>query len=111
MFMYFSFRNEADLKFNSSYANKSNFSDVLQQNATIIEDAFKRIQEKNQANIDTFGQQENDKFYADLNEEMWNSEDEGNDVEPEKQPLSEEADFGNQRVPIFADNLINKNIR
>ena len=43
MFMYFSFRNEADLKFNSSYANKSNFSDVLQQNATIIEDAFKRI--------------------------------------------------------------------
>ena len=43
MFMYFSFRNEADLKFNSSYANKSNFSDVLQQNMTIIEDAFKRI--------------------------------------------------------------------
>ena len=29
LFMYFLFRNEAEPEFNSSYANKLNFSDVL----------------------------------------------------------------------------------
>ena len=38
-----------------------------------------------------------------------NSEDEGNDVEPGN--FSEGADFGNHRFPIFADNVINENIR
>ena len=40
---------------------------------------------------------------------VFNSEDEGNDVEPGN--FSEGVDFGNHRLPIFADNVINENIR
>lgn len=93
LFTYFSFRNEEELKFNSSYANKWSFPGVIgtvifnrskfESYVTILDDAFKRLQKENQGNIDVFGQQENDKTYGELNEEMCNSEDEGNDLESE----------------------------
>ena len=72
---------------------------------------LERLQEENQLNIDPFGQQQNYGNYAELNNEMWNLKDEGNYLEPKTQTLSEGISFGNQRVPIFTDNVINENIR
>ena len=72
---------------------------------------LERLQEENQLNIDPFGQQENYGNYAELNNEVWNLKDEGNYLEPKTQTLSEVISFGNQRVPIFTDNVINENIR
>ena len=85
LFMYFPFKNKAELKFNSSFANKLSFPGVLntinfnrlkvEPYASIVDDAFYRLQGMNQTNIDPFGQQKNDETYPELNEEMWNSED------------------------------------
>ena len=121
LFMYFPFRNKAELKFNNSFENKLSFPGVLdtinfnrpkvEPYASIVDDAFYRLQGMNQTNIDPFGQQKNDETYPELNEEMWNSEDKWNDVEPETQPFSEAVKFGNHRVSIFTDNVINKNMR
>lgn len=106
----FPFRNEIEVKFNNSYETKLNFSgafDTVNFNrckvepyATIAVDAYKRLLEENQANTDHFGHQENNETYAELNEEMWNSQDEGNDVKPESQSFSERIDFCNHRVPL-----------
>lgn len=72
---------------------------------------LERLQEENQLNIDLFGQQENYGNYSESNEEVWNLKDEGNYLEPKTQTLSEGIGFGNQKVPIFTDNIINENIR
>ena len=100
LFMYFLFRNEAEPEFNSSYANKLNFSDVLdtvnfnrlkfQSYATIVDHTFERLQEEIQLNIHPLSQQKNEEIYAELNKEMQNSEDEGNEVVPETQSSQEE---------------------
>ena len=81
--MYFPFRNETELKFNSSYANKLRFTGVLdtvnfnrrkvKPYAIIFDDPFERFQDENQANMDPFGHQENVETYAELKEKMWNS--------------------------------------
>lgn len=65
LLIYFPFRNETELKFNSSYANKLSFPGVLdtvnfnrlkvKPYATIADNAFERLTEENQAFHDPFG--------------------------------------------------------
>ena len=118
LFMYFPFRNEADLKL-GTYANKLSDTSVLEivnsnrqkvePYATVVDDAFRKVQEENQSNIDPFGQQENEETYAELDEGMLDSEDEGN-VE-ESETMSQGVDFGNQGLQIVSDNVVNETIR
>ena len=61
LFMCFPFRNEVELKFSRSYANELRFPGVLdtvnlnrckvEPYATIADNAFERLQEENEANI------------------------------------------------------------
>lgn len=67
LLIYFPFRNETELKFNGSYANKLSFPGVLDivnfnrwevtPYATIADNAFERLTEENQAFHDPFGLQ------------------------------------------------------
>ena len=120
LFMHFLFRDEEELKYNDSYSNKINRASVIEvvksnrskveSYATIIEDAFKRLI-VDHANIDPFWHQENDETYDHLNNELFSSNVETNDVETEIWPDSKRVRFGISKVPIFSDNMINKNIR
>ena len=101
LFMYFPFRNEIEIKFNSSCAIKLSFPGVL--------DTIKFNKHKVDSCATIVGKTSGN--YAELNNEVWNLKDEGNYLEPKTQTLSEGISFGNQRVPIFTDNVINENIR
>ena len=67
LLIYFPFRNETELKFNGSYANKLSFPGVLDTvnfnrwevtpYATIADNVFERLTEENQAFHDPFGLQ------------------------------------------------------
>ena len=72
LFMHFAFRNENELKLNNSYAEKLNSSNVLEiinlnrikvePYALLVENALERLSANQYANIDSFGQQENDEI-------------------------------------------------
>ena len=85
LMMYYPFRSEEDLGCNNSYALKLSLKDVIrvvninhskaEPYAALVDDAFERIAEQNETNIDPFGQQENDEVYEQLDEHC-DSEDE-----------------------------------
>ena len=80
--MYFLFRNENELKLNNSYAEKLNSSNVLEiiylnhikvePYALLVENALERLSKNQNANIDSFSQQENDEINGTLNENLHN---------------------------------------
>ena len=82
--MYFPFRNEHQLKLNNSYAEKlhsSNVLDIINLNrikvepyALLVENALERLSTNQNANIDSFGQQENDEMNDTLNANLHNEE-------------------------------------
>ena len=78
LFMYFPFRNENELKLNNSYAENIHSSNVLEiinlnrikvePYALLVENALERLSTNQNANIYSFGQQENDEINDTLNE-------------------------------------------
>ena len=84
LFMYLPFRNENALKLNNNYAQKLNSSNVLEiinvnrikvePYALLVENALERLSTNQNANIDSFGQQENDEINDTLNENLHNEE-------------------------------------
>ena len=84
LFMYLPFRNENALKLNNNYAEKLNSSNVLEiinvnrikvePYALLVENALERLSTNQNANIDSFGQQENDEINDTLNENLHNKE-------------------------------------
>ena len=84
LFMYLPFRNENALKLNNSYAEKLNLSNVLEiinvnrikvePYALLVENALERLSTNQNANIDSFGQHENDEINDTLNENLHNEE-------------------------------------
>ena len=80
LFMYYPFRDENDLKSNNSYAEKLNQPNVLEvinlnrikvePYATLVEDALERLATNQEANIDPFGQCENNEFHDRVNENV-----------------------------------------
>ena len=84
LFMYLPFRNENALKLNNNYAEKLNSSNVLEiinvnrikvePYALLAENALERLSTNQNANIDSFGQQENDEINDTLNENLHNEE-------------------------------------
>ena len=88
--MYLPLRNENELKLNNTYAVKVNSSNVLEiinlnrikvePYASLVEYALKRLSTNQNANIDSFGQQENDQINDTLNENVPNEKFLDNDL-------------------------------
>ena len=82
--MYLPLRNENELKLNNSYAVKLNSSNVLEITnwnrikvepfALLVENALERLSTNQNANIDSFGQQENDEINDTLHANLQNEE-------------------------------------
>ena len=117
LFMYFPFRNENELKLNNSYAEKVNSSNVLEITnwnrikvepfSLLVENALERLSTNQNANIDSFGQQENDEINDTLNENLHNEE----FLDDELTCNFPESGFSCSTHPVFQDSLINENIR
>ena len=117
LFMYFPFRNENELKLNNSYAEKVNSSNVLEITnwnrikvesfALLVENALERLSTDQNANIDSFGQQENDEINDTLNANLQNEE----FLHDELTCNFPESGFSCSTQPVFQDSLINENIR
>ena len=117
LFMYFPFRNESELKLNNSYADKLNSSNVLElinlnrvkvePYALPEENALERLSTNQNANIDSFGQQENDEINDTLNENLHNE----GFLDDELTCNFPESGFSCSTHPVFQDSLINENIR
>ena len=117
LFMYFPFRNENELKLNNSYAeklNSSNVLDIINLNCSkvepyelLVENTLERLSTNQNANIDSFGQQENDEINDPLNENLHNEE----FVDDELTCNFPESGFSCSTHPVFPDSLINENIR
>ena len=117
LFMYFPFRNENELKLNNSYAeklNSSNFLEIINLNrvkvepyALLVENALERLSTNQNANIDSFGQQENDEINDTLNENLHNEE----FLDDELTCNFPGSGFSCSTHPVFQDSLINENIR
>ena len=116
LFMYFPFRNENELKLNNSYAEKLNSSNVLEiinlnrikvaPYALLVENALERLSTNQNANIDSFGQQENE-INDTLNENLHNEE----FLDDDFTCNFPESGFSCSTHPVFQDSLINENIR
>ena len=117
LFMYFPFRNENELKLNNSYAEKVNSSNVLEiinlncikveAYSLLVENALERLSTNQSADIDSFGQQENDEINDRLNENLHNKE----FLDDELTCNFPESGFSCSTHPVFQDSLINENIR
>ena len=117
LFMYFPFRNENELKLNNSYPeklNSSNVLDIINLNCSkvepyelLVENTLERLSTNQNANIDSFGQQENDEINGPLNENLHNEE----FVDDELTCNFPESGFSCSTHPVFPDSLINENIR
>ena len=117
LFMFFPFRNENELKLNDSYAEKLNLSNVLEiinlnrikvePYALLVENALERLSTNQNANMDSFGQQENDEINDTLNENLHNEE----FLDDELTCNFPESSFSCSTRPVFQDSLINENIR
>ena len=115
--MYLPLRNENELKLNNSYAVKLNSSNVLEiinlncikvePYASLVEYALERLSTNQNANIDSFGQQENDQINDTLNENVHNEKFLDNDLTCS----FPESGFSCSTHPVFKDSLINKKIR
>ena len=80
--MCYPYRDENYLKYNNSYIEKLNQPNVLEiinlnrmkvePYTTLVEDALERLATHQEANIDPFGQYENDEVNDRLNEELQN---------------------------------------
>ena len=115
--MHFPFRNENELKLNNSYAEKINSSNLLEiinlnsikvePCALLVENALKRLPTNQNANIDSFGQQENDEINDTLNENFHNDK----FLDDEFTCIFPESGFSCPTHPVFQDFLINENIR
>ena len=116
LFMYFPFRNEHELKLNNSYADKLNSSNVLEiinlnrmkveSYALLVENVLERLSTNQNANVDSFGQQENDEINDTLNENLHNEE----FLDDELTCNFPESGFSCSTHPVFQDSLINENI-
>ena len=117
LFIYFSFRNENELKLNNSYAEKLNSSNVLEilnlnrikvePYALLVENALERLSTNQNANIDSFGLQENDEINDTINENLHNEE----FLDDELTFNFPESGFSYSTHPVFQDSLINENMR
>ena len=117
LFMYFPFRNENELKLNNSYEEKINSLNVLEiinlncikvePYALLVENALERLSTNQNANIDSFSQQENDEINDTLNENLNNEE----FLDDELTYNFPESRISCSTHPVFQDSLINENIR
>ena len=120
LFMYYPFRDENDLKSNNSYVEKLNQPNVLEvinlnrmkvePYATLVEDALERLATNQEANIDPFGQCENNEVHDRLNEECQNLD---IDESFRDDMIYIDIGFGCNRstLPVFQDSIISENIR
>ena len=124
LFMYYPFRNEKELLSRNpptyvSKLSKNGVIEVVNQNyslaepfATIVDDAFLRINYDNVTNMDPYGHQEKDEVTDKIVDFSDNS-----DIDTLETTKSQSADLGNTNAftnllrVVPGDNVINKNIR
>ena len=124
LFMYYPFRNEKELLSGNpptyvSKLSKNGMIEVVNQNyslaepfATIVDDAFLRINCDNVTNMDPYGHQEKDEVTDKIVDFSDNS-----DIDTLETTKSQSADLGNTNAftnllrVVPGDNVINKNIR
>ena len=114
LFMYLPLRNKNELKLNNTYAVKVNSSNVLEiinlnrikvePYASLVEYTLKRLSTNQNANIDSFGQQENDQINDTLNENVPNEKFLDNDLTCN----FPESGCSCSTHPVFKDSWINK---
>ena len=117
--MCYPYRDENYLKFNNSYIEKLNQPNVLEiinlnrmkvePYTTRVEDALERLATHQEANIDPFGQYENDEVNDRLNEELQNLD---IDESFRDEMIYADIGFGCNRstLPVFQDSIISENI-
>ena len=105
------------MKLNNSYAEKLNSSNVLgiinlnhikvEPYTLLVENALERLSANQNANIDSFGQEENDEINDTLNETLHNEE----FLDDELTSNFPESGFSCSTHPVLEDSLINEYIR
>ena len=117
--MCYPYRDGNYLKFNNSYIDKLNQPNVLEiinlnrmkvePYTTLVEDALERLATHQEANIDPFGQYENDEVNDRLNEELQNLD---IDESFRDEMIYADIGFGCNRstLPVFQDSIISENI-
>ena len=117
--MCYPYRDGNYLKFNNSYIDKLNQPNVLEiinlnrmkvePYTTRVEDALERLATHQEANIDPFGQYENDEVNDRLNEELQNLD---IDESFRDEMIYADIGFGCNRstLPVFQDSIISENI-
>ena len=117
--MCYPYRDENYLKFNNSYIEKLNQPNVLEiinlnrmkvePYTALVDDALERLATHQEANIDPFGQYENDEVNDRLNEELQNLD---IDESFRDEMIYADIGFGCNRstLPVFQDSIISENI-
>ena len=114
LFLYFPFRNEAEVKYRNSYSEKFNLPGLVETinmnrikvepYASIVDDALDQLATNCESNIESYDDQEDDETcelnYSSENEDLISTDDQANCI-PEFENLT------NTTLPCFSDLVIN----